>query len=145
MEYLYTLVAIPFIISSIVLYLKYKKVNNKYSLTLQEFNRTIREGYYEGDMPLEISDIDGNIISKHKYHYIIYVNEIDRYTNGESKVELNRIEITSGYDSGQYEHIRKVVTKRFCSVIPSDKIEWLESEETLKQQRKLKIETIENL
>lgn len=144
MEYLYLLAAIPFIVSSIILYLRYRKVNTKYNLTITELKKTLREGYYEGDIPLELTE-NGVVISTHTYHFIGYVREIDKYTNGESKIELDRIEITSGYDTRQYAHITRVATNRFCSVVPSKDIEWLESEESLKEQRKLKLETIENL
>ncbi len=142
--YLYLLVAIPFIISSIILYLKYKKVNTKYNLMIAELKKPLREGYYEGDIPLEIIDDDA-VVSNNKYHFIVYIRELDRYTNGESKVELDRIEIINGYSSEHYGHIKNVAKKRFCSVVPSNKIEWLESEESLKEQRKLKLEIIKNL
>lgn len=145
MIYLYLLVAVPFIITSVIFFIKYKKANTKYNLAIGEFNRTLREGYYEGDIPLESTDVSGNVLSKHTYHYIVYVKQLDRYTNGECKIKLDRVEVTSGYHSSNYEHIKGVVKKRFCSVMPEDKIEWLESEEALKEQRRLKLESIEKL
>jgi len=143
--YLYLLVSVPFIISSIILYSKYKSMATKYELAIAELDKTLREGYYEGDIPLELSDIDGKVVSKHTYHYIVYIKEIDRYTNGECKVVLDRVEVTSGPDSNQYEHIKNVVKKRFCSVIPSNKVIWLEREETLKEQRRRKLEQLNEL
>jgi len=144
MEYLYLLAVIPFIISSIVLFFKYRKVNTKYKLTIAELNKPLREGYYEGDIPLEL--IEGGVVkSKNSYHYIVYVKELDRYTNGECKIKLDRVEITSGYETSYYQHIRNVAKSRFCTVIPSTKVVWLESEESLKEQRRLKLENIEKL
>ena len=145
MEYLYLLVAIPFIVSSVVLYRKYKIMSTKYELVIRELNKVLREGYYEGDIPLETTDKDGVVLTKHTYHYVVYVNEIDRYINGECNVTLNRVEITNGYESSRYQHIKDTVIERFCSVIPSNKVTWLESESVIKEQRREKLKQINKI
>jgi hypothetical protein len=81
-------------------------------------------------------------ISGDPYSAIIYVQELDRYTNGTCKIKLLDIEVTSGYDSNQYYWVKGCFQKRFVSLKKQGDIEWLESEESIKELRKQKLEKL---
>jgi hypothetical protein len=62
----------------------YKNLQEKVSGLISELNKPLRLGYYK------ISCTQGII----KYDAIIYVYELDRYTNGDSSIKLKNINIT---------------------------------------------------
>lgn len=70
----------------------------------------------------------------------VYVKEIDRYTNGYSKVEIDYIE--SIYSEIE---VAKEAKKRFVSLIETDAIEWLEGENHLKDVRKEKLKNLKKI
>lgn len=76
------------------------------------------------------------------YRTIVYVKEIDRYTDGYSKIKIDRIEV---YDRKYSRESKQRVHSDFMSLKDTDKIEWLESEKTTKQARKEKLKNINNL
>lgn len=59
-----------------------------------------------------------------------------------SKIRLNEIEVTSGYDHNQYDWVKKCAREMFSSLMKTSDIEWLESEESIKELRKQKLEKI---
>jgi hypothetical protein len=138
-EYLYLLATLPFIATSVIFFLKYKKSITEINSYLDDLNKPFREGYYDGNMPIVTKDDDGKILTSDCYEYVVYVEELDKYTNGESKIKLIRSEIISGISQNQYNYIERVVSSRFCSVRASSDITWLESEKSLKKQRKEKL------
>lgn len=72
----------------------------------------------------------------------VFIKEIDRYTNGYSKIKLNRIEkISSSFDKSDYESIKN----KFISLKKTSDIEWLENEDHLKKLRKEKIEKLQKI
>jgi len=91
-----------------------------------------------------------NLIDKEKnpsgdlYEYIIFVKEIEKYKNGMCKIELEKVEMISGLDIANYEHIKNCARHRFCTVKEQNKIEWLELDQTITEQRKEKLKNINN-
>lgn len=111
---------------------------------LKDIFKTNRYGCYNGVVNLLSDNDKKNNKNGEQYDYIIYVKEIDRYTNGMSKIELIDIEVIAGYEISNYSWIKEAQTKRFCSVRKTSDIEWLESEESLKELRKEKLNKILN-
>ena len=77
-----------------------------------------------------------------KYNVIIYVKEIDRFTNGMSKIQLTSIELVSGFDPSQFEWVKTSMKNKFKSIKKTSDIEWLESEDAIKKLRKDKLEKL---
>lgn len=105
-------------------YNKLKKSINKY-----EEIGTNRSGFY-------INNKGGN------YAAIVYIDELDRYTTGYSKVKIKSVEsLNPNYkeDSISYAY------KKFVSLMETSDIIWLESEDNIKKIRKEKLEQIKKL
>jgi len=113
----------------------------KYELLVQEL-RPPRKGYFKGSINLVI-DKEKNITQQ--YDYVVHINEIDRYTNGECKIKINYIDVVSGFDPGQFEWIKKSASMRFSSVMKISDIEWLESDDEIKRLRKEKLKKLESM
>ena len=81
-------------------------------------------------------------ISYTQYDSYIYVNEIDRYSGGFSKVEINRIEpLNSNYIGKSIEYSRG----SFLTLMATQDITWLENEDHLKKLRKEKLESLKKI
>lgn len=139
-----------FIISLILLffYLRIKKksinelnlVQNELKEKLKVFNdfqSSLKQGYYTYTINLVDKDNTQNA-----YICNVYIKEIDRYTNGLSKIELVKIEVISGFDPAQIEWVKLGVKARFSSIKKTSEIEWLESVESIKKLRKKKLEEL---
>lgn len=72
--------------------------------------------------------------------FIIYINELDRYTNGYSKISIDTIEIVNG-DKRDKETINYAITN-FLTLKRTDSIEWLDGEMSIKKSRKEKLDKI---
>ena len=119
-------------------------INENLNTQFKNFNCTGRFGYYYGTINLRSSEDEKNNKPGDPYSFIVYVKELDRYTNGMSKIELNNIEVISGYQISQYSWVKKSQRERFSSIKKTSEIEWLESEETIKESRKEKLAKILN-
>lgn len=117
---------------------KFKALNDKLILFKDELS-TKRIGCYQSTTTLKngINDKKGDI-----YTYTIHVKELDRYTNGMSKIQLINLEITSGFRSDQYSWVTSCAKSNFSSLKKTSEIEWLESEETIKEMRKEKLKKL---
>lgn len=102
-----------------------------------------KSGYYIETVNLVSAEDKGKGLKGDPYGCVIYVEELDRYKNGESKVKLINIEIVSGFNSDQYEHVKKVLRNRFPSLRNTADITWLESEDNIKEMRKQKLKNIQ--
>jgi len=113
-----------FLIINLILFIKYRKLKK----SIQEYKSigTGRYGFYN--------------FKKDWYTAIVYVNEIDRYTNGFCVIKINSIETTCRqmYHNDTIEMIRN----SFITLRKVSDIEWLESEENIKKIRKEKLEKI---
>lgn len=110
--------------TSIMTY-KYIKLK-KWTKTYDEIG-TGRHGFY--------------MYNKGSYNAIVYVNEIDRFKDGYSKIKFNYAESSGPWKT---ESIKKYESE-FISLTKTDKIEWLESEEDIKKIRKEKLENLKKL
>jgi hypothetical protein len=110
----YTYAVIKIIIFASIIYFHY---NYKPVVALDGH----KTGYYETTT---------NLIDNGKsYPYVmnIYVKELEKYTNGMSKVELLKIEIISGIDPPNYDYVKETTKTKFSSVIKTSDVEWLET------------------
>lgn len=131
MNLLTILIILLFIISIafIILFNKYKKIKK----VLKSLNTPLRQGYYK------MSCTQG----KNNYTGIINVYEIDRFTNGDSKIKINNIEITKmDNNSINIESAIEFLKGDFCSIKKTNNIIWLESENSIKESRKNKLNEI---
>ena len=78
------------------------------------------------------------------YRAIVYVKELDRFSNGYSSIKIDRIE---SCETGSYGTSQSISDAKnsFITIKLTEKIEWLESEENLKRTRKAKLEKLKNL
>lgn len=148
MQILYLIISGVLFSTSILFFILYLKMKNKLSKTnviLQEYkslaNSSNRIGFYQHSVNL--TDKPGG--TGLTYDCILYVKELDTYTNGMSKIELTKVELISGFDSTQFEHVKNVMRTKFPSLRKTADIEWLESEDSIKENRRLKLEKIKNL
>lgn len=122
--------------------IKLKKKNNSLNYSISNFNKKIEElnkplnkkGYY-------IKNLVQNDTMKFKA--MVYVEELDRYTNGTSKIKISDIEFFD-ISSGEIDlrSAERFVKKGFNSVKKTSDIEWLDSIDSIKKIRKSKIEEI---
>lgn len=108
---------------------KYMKLDKKVSTIIKDFESPLRKGYYK------MSCSQGQI----SYEPIVYVKELDRYTNGESKVELQNIEISCGNRQFSLASATAFARRDFQSLVKTSDITWLDSEISIKTQRKEKL------
>lgn len=106
---------------------------------------TKRIGYYTDSVNL--ISIENKEAGKpgEPYHFTVFIKELDRYTNGMSKIILTNIEVTSGFASDKYDWVKQVTREKFSTLKKTSEIKWLESEESIKEQRKQKLEKILNI
>ena len=62
-----------------------------------------------------------------------------------SKIELTNVELIAGFDNSQFDHVKNSMRIKFSSLKKTTEIEWLESEETIKELRKQKLKKIAEL
>lgn len=113
------------------------KVNNFDNL-LQGYYKPLRQGHYIINCTQE--NKEKNMI--YNVECVILVNEIDRYTNGESKLEF--VDVNMICDSSKFDpdSMRNFVKKSFRIYRKTDEINWLESEIEIKETRKNKLDKI---
>jgi hypothetical protein len=114
-------------------YIKYKKLNKKVDKIVADLKKPLRQGYYI--RPLTYTNKDNG--DKSDFDSIIFVRELDRFTNGESKIEIEGVD--SGTSKVGKEVVESFIRDEFKSIVKSDTIEWLESEQSIKEIRKNKL------
>jgi hypothetical protein len=124
-----------------ILFFKYRKLTKNIRNIVENLQKTWRRGYITQSLVItnnnpEIKDID--------FEPILYLREIDRYTNGTSKVEIEKIEY--GIDSEKFniQRLDKYIRERFKSIVKTTDVIWLESENEIKELRKNKLEQLKN-
>jgi len=127
--------------------LEHSAYKEKYESLVNEFNKLkqdskLRKGYYK-------SQLTFTNINKKKFDFdvLVYVKELDKYKNGKSKIEFLYIDIiwTHSEIGPQKENVTNYVRNHFESLVDSTKIEWLESEEDIKEIRKNKMKHLSNM
>jgi hypothetical protein len=115
-------------LSNLFIYSKYKKLKTK----IKDFCNigTGRCGFYE------------SIANYSSYNSIVYIKELDRYTDGHSKIKIDKIEpINKKYLTQANEQ----ANERFLSLRLTSEIKWLESEDYIRKLRKEKLENLKKL
>jgi hypothetical protein len=128
--------AILLFIAFIAVNIKYRKLVNEKTITnkyISELNKPLRYGYIS--KPLTWNDTT-------KFTCRVYVKELDRFTNGESRIEIDKIE--SGITSGQISPttVENFIRDQFISVVETSDVVWLESENAIKDVRRKKLEQL---
>lgn len=127
------------------------QLNTNYNNLLKNFNNFKNElfinriGYYYDSVTLLSKEEKDAGKSGEKYNCTVHIKELDRYTNGDSKIQLLNVELTSGFDANQFEWVKQCIRNKFSSIKKTADIEWLESEIEIKELRKNKLEKLENL
>jgi hypothetical protein len=115
------------------LYLKLRKKTKK---IIQSLDKPIRKGYYKNSSKYGLAN----------YEIIVYVTEIDRYTNGESKINLETIEVSGSIiNSYNIDILKKIATNKFSHIVKTSDIYWMESEIEIKEQRREKLKQLKAL
>jgi hypothetical protein len=125
---------------SIVLYFRNKSLSNKISTFISDSKKPLRTGYIMYD--LSITELGKPNIS---FTSLVYVNELDRYTNGESKIEIQKIEPGIEENKMQKERIEKHIKDKFKSIVKTSDVTWLESEQSIKDIRRNKLEQLKEI
>ena len=126
-----SIISISLIISLIFVFKFYKKYQNlKTNIKEYEDIGTGRRGFYHYGTPVN------------SYYSIVYVKEVDRYTDGFSKIQLESIE---PYNKYNYNNALGSIKNSFISLKKTDSIDWLESEDHIKKVRKEKLENIKKI
>ena len=105
---------------------------------LSKYNTPIRNGYYSRLLTV----VDNVTKEELDFESIVYVNEIDRYTNGESKIKIYKIEPGINKEKCSKEKIERYINDKFKSIIKTADITWLESEQSIKDIRRKKLEQL---
>jgi len=97
------------------------------------------QGYY-----IHKTNLSKSIGSSESYEYkvMVYVEEVDKYNGGISKINLVSLEIISGFDPSQFDYVKRATKSKFISIKNTSDIEWLVSENDIKQERKEKLDKI---
>ena len=98
---------------------------------IKDVESPLRKGYYR-----EKGWTQGNI----KFDVIIFVSEIDRYKNGESRIKLDSVEIDVDKAAFNYTSAYNFAKNTFLTLRKTADIEWLESENEIRELRKSKLE-----
>jgi outer membrane lipoprotein-sorting protein len=92
---------------------------------------SIRKGYYEHPLTY-----DGD-----KFTTYVYVDEVDRYTNGKSKIKIDYIEAKLPIGAS-LNFVREYLDKTFVSLVDTNDVTWLESVDEISKERSKKLERI---
>lgn len=68
------------------------------------------------------------------------VDEIARYTNGDSKIRINSIDSGISSEKVSSNRVKRYISDGFKSLVKTSDIEWLENESEIKEIRKNKLE-----
>lgn len=135
---------------------KYKKTKDLYNKSISDYEilktdfnilKTDilidkRRGYYQETITLlSINDKEEGKAGN-KYNSNVFVTETDRYLNAKSEIKLEKVEVISGYDTYKFDFVKKCIIQQFQSIKTTSDINWLESESSIVEQRKNKINEI---
>jgi hypothetical protein len=126
---------------TIILLSKYTKLKNKIiamNSVINELKKPLRHGYYTKS--INRTSITGAVTN---FTSFVYVNELDRFTNGKSKIEIEHIEPGINDALVNNDSVVKFINNEFISIIDTSYIEWLESEVQIKEMRKNKLNRLQ--
>lgn len=109
---------------------------------LRNVLKTGRIGYYQDQVKL-VSDEDRKEGKPGDVYLVnVHVKEIDRYQNNDSKIELIKVEVTSGFSPDSYSWVKETITRKFSTIKDTSSIVWLELEVDVKKDRRAKLDKI---
>jgi len=124
-------VTILFAILFLDYYIKYRNLRKEVSGIVLKLNSPLRYGYYKQGLTAK-NDTE-------KFESLIYVKELDRYSNGESKIVIDKIDYGISDSRVSSSGIDDFIRGCFKSIVKTSDITWLESEQNIKDQRKEKL------
>jgi hypothetical protein len=134
-----SLILILSLSSFIILFLSYKKLKNRYNEIIEVLKKpTLRHGYFE--TPLISTDATSKIETT--FNPVVYVKELDRYTNGTCEVEIVKIIPKISSEKQSHNKVFKYIKDNFSPIMKISEITWIESEIEIKEIRKNKIKNI---
>lgn len=149
MIYIYILLGI-ITIGNIIAFFSYKKAKGELTLqekTLQKKEKTLQEKINDVNKILNFEIREGYIdkkftktIDNTTIKVRVFVTEIDRYTNGKSKIALKDINILSG--TMNKNDILKELQYLFKDIEDTNSIEWLESVNEIQKIRREKLKRV---
>ena len=121
---------------------EYENLQNSYNSIKQTYNefvnslkkQPLRHGYY--DITLKLEKSGKSFVPR------VYVQELDRYINGESEIKIQKINPNLSHYDVSHDLIFQYIKDNFSTVKKTSDITWLESEVDIKEQRKEKINHI---
>ena len=123
-----TYITITFLfLFSLIYFIKYIKLKK----VIKSIYEPIRKGYYKVQL---VAYVDNS-----NFETTVFVNEIERYKSGESKIEIYDIEYGISELKVSHEKIKGHIVDTFVSIVKTSDINWLELEDDLMQERKNKI------
>jgi len=122
------------------LYSKFSKFSKKVENILEE-SKPLRKGYYK----VSLCYHDESRFLGADFESVIYVTEIDRFTNGESQIKIDKIDVGVSNSKVSHKSIENFITSSFVSVKNTSEIEWLESEQSIKDVRKNKLNQLKSI
>lgn len=123
-----TYITITFLfLFSLIYFIKYIKLKK----VIKSIYEPIRKGYYKVQIVAYVDN--SNFVTT------VFVNEIERYKSGESKIEIYDIEYGISELKVSHEKIKGRIVDTFVSIVKTSDINWLELEDDLMQERKNKI------
>lgn len=113
---------------------KVKEADEKISFIKSLLKKNHRKGYY--------NHILSETNTGTKFDNRVYVIELDRYTNGKSKIKIDYIENTKRTDGIHIYQIENYINEHFESLVETKDIEWLESVNEIQKEREDKLKRI---
>jgi hypothetical protein len=129
------------IISNLTYLIKYKSLQKKTKDIISDLESPLRRGY----MSTKLTHTDGITLKVTTFHPNVFVKEIDRFTNGECKLEIEKIEPGIAETTYPHERVEEYVKGIFHSVHKISDVNWLETEISLKEIRKSKLEKLKSI
>lgn len=122
----------------------YLNVKKKFNQLVDEYISEQKIGYIENDTwTYTGEDVDPN---NDNFKVRMYVTQLEEYTNGESKLRLDRVEVLHSPSGAGTDKIRSALIHRisneFSSTWKTKDVEWLVTKDSIKELRKKKLQEI---
>jgi len=112
---------------------QFNDIKSKLSEKLTDFNKRLssNNGF------IDVNSSRGT----QRYTTRVYINEIERYTNGYSKLKINNMEVIHGL-SNDIDELKKYVGETFPSITLTNNITWLVPEQDNIEMRRKKLDSL---
>ena len=114
----------------LVYFVKYNKLCKKVEKTIFELKEPLRHGYIKRDLEYKKDLV---------FQSVIFVKEIERFNNGESRVEIEKIESGICDAKVPQKAVESYIREEFISIVKTNDVTWLEIEQSIKEIRKSKL------